>query len=362
MSITSEEVEVLLHIARDATLGSTFLERIDSLTESFSLLVPNTSLTAYVIDPRSPTGPASANLLFKNRDPAHLLEYVQHYMDVDPMRSVFEKGKGEAYLLSEFCPRRSWGRDAFTGEFLPRFGVRHIMAMSRRLPSGQLFALAFHRENGIHDFTAKEREFLRLVAPDFGRAAYGALLTEKLAHVDRGGAPATCGALVFSTDGELLHADPGALSLMDELRDHDAASADAVLEEARRIPRDHSALEGATVQRIFPLSGRRWLTARFSVARRGARRYVLAVLELARPGTPEWFDFITARYGLTDRQRDIARLVMRGLGNRGIARELEISMATVNFHLMRAYQKTGVHGRYELAALLLGIAPQKNRR
>jgi DNA-binding NarL/FixJ family response regulator len=47
-------------------------------------------------------------------------------------------------------------------------------------------------------------------------------------------------------------------------------------------------------------------------------------------------------------------LVLRGLSNKEIATECQISELTVKDHLKHIYQKTGAHQRTALLALLLG--------
>jgi DNA-binding NarL/FixJ family response regulator len=51
---------------------------------------------------------------------------------------------------------------------------------------------------------------------------------------------------------------------------------------------------------------------------------------------------------LTQREREIVRLVAEGLRNREIAQRLSISEGTVKIHLHNAYDKFGVDGRLEL--------------
>jgi DNA-binding CsgD family transcriptional regulator len=50
----------------------------------------------------------------------------------------------------------------------------------------------------------------------------------------------------------------------------------------------------------------------------------------------------------------VAGRVAAGLTNRQVARELVISVKTVEFHLGRIYAKLGVPSRTRLAALLAG--------
>ena len=48
---------------------------------------------------------------------------------------------------------------------------------------------------------------------------------------------------------------------------------------------------------------------------------------------------------LTRREKQIIRLVARGLSNKSVAQLLVISDSTVEFHLRRIYRKWGVHNR-----------------
>jgi DNA-binding NarL/FixJ family response regulator len=56
---------------------------------------------------------------------------------------------------------------------------------------------------------------------------------------------------------------------------------------------------------------------------------------------------------LSERERQIAALVARGLKNKDIAQELNISENTVKRHLQSIFNKTGAHDRLELAVLAL---------
>ncbi len=52
---------------------------------------------------------------------------------------------------------------------------------------------------------------------------------------------------------------------------------------------------------------------------------------------------------LTPREREIVKLVCRGLKNKQIADHLDITAGTVKVHLMHVFEKTGVKDRFELA-------------
>ncbi len=57
---------------------------------------------------------------------------------------------------------------------------------------------------------------------------------------------------------------------------------------------------------------------------------------------------------LTDREREVLRLLAAGMGTAGIARDLSISTATVRNHAQRIIAKLRVHSR--LAAVARGYA------
>lgn len=60
---------------------------------------------------------------------------------------------------------------------------------------------------------------------------------------------------------------------------------------------------------------------------------------------------VTQENGLSKREAEILRYALRGRTSDRIAQELFISKSTVDTHLRRIYQKTGVHGRQELIDL-----------
>ena len=56
---------------------------------------------------------------------------------------------------------------------------------------------------------------------------------------------------------------------------------------------------------------------------------------------------------LTERELDVARLVVQGRTNRQVAANLYVSVRTVEVHLGRVFRKLGVRSRTELAVLAL---------
>ncbi len=59
---------------------------------------------------------------------------------------------------------------------------------------------------------------------------------------------------------------------------------------------------------------------------------------------------------LSDREREVAALVLEGLSYAQVARELFITRSTVSFHLSRIYAKTGTSSRHEFTQLARSLA------
>jgi DNA-binding CsgD family transcriptional regulator len=65
---------------------------------------------------------------------------------------------------------------------------------------------------------------------------------------------------------------------------------------------------------------------------------------------PEIASLIVEAYGLSKREREVARLVLAGLSTEEMADNLHLSTYTVQDHLKAIFAKVGVHSRRELVA------------
>ncbi|HZU95961.1 MAG TPA: helix-turn-helix transcriptional regulator [Planctomycetota bacterium] len=351
MHLSIEEVELLLHVARDATLGSSFQERFSAIGDSLSAVIPSTSLSAMVVDPSGGGGTdAGSYMFFRNGEPTNLRDYLAHYMPLDPLARFITNADGQAYVLSDHM-KRAFGRDAFSSDFLGRHDppIRFIMSCPQHALEGKLLMLSFQRERNLGDFTPREREIVRLIAPDLARAAKAIVLNDKVTRVaSRASMNGSAGAIVFSTQGEVLHADSAALRLLERL-ERGGPPHEALLPEVRTFV----ATGKSSGDRVFRLSGGGWLRAKLSRGDAGpAGDSIMLFIELLE-GSAARAAGLCQDASLTDREREIAELVVQGLGNREIGLRLGISHITVGVHLSGIYAKMGVAGRTELAASML---------
>jgi len=70
--------------------------------------------------------------------------------------------------------------------------------------------------------------------------------------------------------------------------------------------------------------------------------------ELAEPLSRGMDEEFASRFGITAREADVIERVVQGLPNKHIARELSISLRTVETHLNNVFRKCGVRSRTEL--------------
>jgi DNA-binding CsgD family transcriptional regulator len=93
----------------------------------------------------------------------------------------------------------------------------------------------------------------------------------------------------------------------------------------------------------------RWLVLHASRLRTAdAEGQIAVIFEEARPS--EIAPLIVDAYGLTKREGEIIRLVLRGLSTAEVSNELYITPNTVRDHFKSIFDKVGVRSRRELVA------------
>jgi DNA-binding CsgD family transcriptional regulator len=98
--------------------------------------------------------------------------------------------------------------------------------------------------------------------------------------------------------------------------------------------------------RLRTASGR-WLVLHASRLRaQGTEGRIAVIFEEARPS--EIAPLIVDAYGLTKREGEITRLVLRGLSTAEVSEELHITSNTVRDHFKSVFDKVGVRSRREL--------------
>ena len=162
----------------------------------------------------------------------------------------------------------------------------------------------------------------------------------------RGSAPGA-GVVALSPDNRLLAVSSDAQKWLDDLLPGGEDETNAgdvtrmIFDAAHAVRRDAGGLSGACVRTV---SGH-WLRVEGTALPLGAAD--VAVL-LHRAPPRELIETLALHHCLSPRESEIARLIVDGLASKQIARELGISLLTVNDHLRSVYRRCGASGREEL--------------
>ena len=248
--------------------------------------------------------------------------------------------------------RRTGGRPERSARYrdvLVPAGMAHELRAVLRDRGRPWGALIFFREAGAPDFSQAEIELTAALAPDVAAAVRRTLLVSECAHRDAEDGP---GMAVLRVDGlsvEVEMASRAARSLLDQMPDTrlDGVPVGVVLLVARLI-----AAGGRRQSARVRLRTGRWMSVQVDVLESDGQDADRLSLVIEPVAPYELAEVIAEAYGLTAREREVARLVVSGSSNPEVAATLSISTTTVQDHLKKVYAKLGVGSRHELTARL----------
>jgi DNA-binding CsgD family transcriptional regulator len=224
-------------------------------------------------------------------------------------------------------------------EVLRPAGLEHELRVILRTGSTTWGALILFRSPETGAFTPADIALVRDATRGVATAIRREMVLTETRERDDDTAP---GLLILDADLAPVHATPAAQRWMQRIDDGVDAHRDlpwclvTLAGHAQR--RDTSARN-----RIRTRDGR-WLT--LHAEELGASRQISVIIEPTRP--IEIARLVADAYGLTNRERDIVRLLAFGHSRGEIARVLGLSPHTVDGHVKRVYGKLAVQSRSEL--------------
>jgi DNA-binding CsgD family transcriptional regulator len=209
-------------------------------------------------------------------------------------------------------------------------------------------AVGLYRAPGEPLFDSEEKRFLQAIGPDLANGARTGLLVGEARDPDWPDSP---GLVVLSEDGEVESTTPGVERWLSDLPDGDLnegrlpAAVHAVAGRALRTAEGYDNPGEVALARVLSRSGTWIVLHGTSLVTPGSRRAAV-IVEPAHPAriTP----LLMSAYGLTEREQQVTRLVLRGDSTAQIAERLTVSPHTVQEHLKKIFEKTGVRSRREL--------------
>jgi DNA-binding CsgD family transcriptional regulator/GAF domain-containing protein len=342
--MTTEAAFGLVEMAQDlaAAESEADLERAYLALPALVPALPMRGL--YLFDPRTR---AVERYAATNVSDVFLTRYERVGRDADPNIAWLTDHRRAAYSLQGRSPR-DWMDSRVYREVFSLHRMVHAVQAPVVVDDEIAGTLAFGGPDTRAPLTATELHLLECTAGIFSLALAG---VRRSAQLERRHAQAIT-ALEASATPILMVEDPG-----DAVRFNAAAGRllDRTVEGrdlayaliARRTTREGTFCREARVRWLGGGEGVIYAESRTSG---GDTRGTVTVLscEGAPPAltTPRWS-------ALTDRERDVTRLVAMGRTDAEIARELSLSVHTVKQYLKSVYRTVGVRSRVELARRVL---------
>jgi DNA-binding CsgD family transcriptional regulator len=209
-------------------------------------------------------------------------------------------------------------------------------------------AVGLYRAPGAPLFDSDDMALLKAIGPDLATGARTGLLVGEARDPEWPDSP---GLVVLSEDGEVESTTPGVERWLCDLPDGDLdagrlpSAVHAVAGRALRTAEGYDAPGEVALVRVLSRSGRWIMLHGTSLVASGSRRAAV-IVEPAHAAriTP----LLMSAYGLTEREQEVTRQVLRGDSTTQIAERLVVSPHTVQEHLKNIFEKTGVRSRREL--------------
>ena len=224
-------------------------------------------------------------------------------------------------------------------------------------------AVGLLREAGTPWFTVAEERFLASVSEPVARGIRRTMLATAVDAV--ADAP---GVVLFGADGAAESVSPGAEQWIAQVVEEpppasaaESAAVQAVAARARALGRGDDPLGLAARARVRTRGGQ-WLLL-YGTPLSGGDGGRVAVIVQPAPAA-EIAPIVALAYGLSEREREVARLCMGGRSTKEMAATLAVSPYTVQDHLKAIFRKTGVRTRGELVGrvFLEHYVPRWERR
>jgi DNA-binding CsgD family transcriptional regulator len=281
--------------------------------------------------------------------------YFDHHESVRRMMDIHQS----VALLSE-TTGGDLERSTRYVEYLRPLGLAHEMR-GAFASGGYLWgSMDLIRGSGSPDFEPREADLLRRIAPHLGNGLKMAALRMQ-APVEEGGTDVP-GVLTLDYRGRVVQHTPAAERWLRDLEDLAPGWRDweglpralhtvfLLLRRALSPERDRDK-QSIPSLRARARSGR-WLTLYGSLTEATPERRAETVIIIEPTKPEELLPFSMTAYGLSPREEEIVKFVVRGLSTARISRTLFISEHTVQNHLRSVFEKVGVRSRGELVKRL----------
>jgi DNA-binding CsgD family transcriptional regulator len=326
--------------------GLTLEDYVPTVLDILRAAVPFESACLATTDPDTGllTGSTKVDLP-DARDP----DFARHEYEIEDLNTFVEIGRrtdpvGVLALDTDGHPERSTRYREF---LVPYFDQGNELRLAFRTQGRVWGLLGLYRPTRGTGFSIVEADYLARMSSIVGEGLRAALVASTAATHSGPDGPAV---LVLDAHNEVVGASGPAQERVEQLggRLWSGLPLPVVsIASAARVAARHG---GPTPRLRLRSPQGRWVVVHASAlaARTGHSGEVIVTLDDARP--PDVVPVLVAAYGLTERERDVVVLVLRGSSTHEIATMLSLSPYTVQDHLKAVFAKVGVRSRRELVA------------
>lgn len=194
-------------------------------------------------------------------------------------------------------------------------------------------------------FTRAETDLIAVIAPHVGNGIRSSYLLGDLAG---GEAPAPPAVVMLADDGSVTSVTPQSEAWLGSPVDSSLESTVVLHEVAARA----RAIADGVTHGPPPLARARARSGEWVVVRGVRMPDDLTALVLEPARRSDLAPLLLRLHQLTDRERQVTQLLLRGMSTADIASELWITSETLRGHVKSVFAKLGISSRPELAALL----------
>ncbi len=212
--------------------------------------------------------------------------------------------------------------------------------------------MCLHRRLEDPPFSARDLAFVQELVPHLTEGLRTALLRSQAVQVPVAEGP---GLLLVADDGTVVATTPAADVWLEELgdwpvRDEAPQAVRAVAARLWELERGVARQQGLMPRVRIRTRAGRWAVLHAARLSGYDGRYSPTAVIVEQAPSLEVAPLVLQAYNLTEREAQVAELVLRGLSTKEIVAELCISALTVQDHLKAVFEKTGVSNRRSLVA------------
>lgn len=228
-------------------------------------------------------------------------------------------------------------------------GDQELIARLRTRQGETWGAISLYRAPGAAMFAEDDKQFVRSIGPHLALGARRAMTFGEATDPEVPDGP---GLVVIDSAWQIRSATAGAEHWLSRLPDGDPEQGRlpaAVLSVAAQGLQDRKLGHPSTVafSRVLAKDGT-WLLLHGAPLEGDDQPRVAVIIEPAHPA--RIYPLLMSAYELTERERDVVKLVLTGSSTTEIAKTLVVSPLTVQNHLKSVFEKTGVRSRRDLVA------------